>query len=219
MRVACERCHQVAEASVRLDATGAALAITCSACGQTFDAPLARAADLPAPAGPRCPKCEAPAVTDGPCPKCGLAPEHAARWRERAAEPPTASIGAAWDAAVAAWTDEQAHERAAIVAIATSDYAWLAARYRAVTRERPDDAIAHRQLARLSRRAEATLRATATAPAKERATSARVPYAVLLAIVAVVAGGMLYAMHVIRQRTPDQDTGRVERIAPLPSRR
>ena len=165
-----------------------------------------------------CPKCDATAG-DGPCPRCGLDPAHAATWQARAAEPPTAALGEAWEAALAAWSDEPAHERAAALALASGDYAWLAARYRAVQRERPDDAVARRQLDRLARRAEATLRATGGAPVRPRVTTARIPYTALVVIAVVIATGLFYAMHVLRQRPDDQPTGRIERIAPPPSRR
>jgi|GEM_PF-3261672 len=219
MRVACELCGEVADAVVRVE--GDALAVTCAACTGTFAAAISPAAIASAStaAGPRCPKCEAPTTGDGPCPRCGIAPEHARSWRGRATEPPTASLGTAWESTLAAWSEEAVHERAAAVATATGDYAWLAARYRAIVRDRPDDAMARRQLERLSRRAEATLRATAAAPRRERATSARIPYAVVIAIVLVVAVGLLYARYALDQRDQESTGGRVQRIAPLPSRR
>lgn len=234
MRVACELCAEVAAATLRAAADGT-VAVTCGACGGTFTAPLAAsppdptrtdepvAATAAAPAGPLCPKCEAPAAPDGPCPRCGLAPAHADAWRRRHAEPPTATIGAAWDAVQAAWSDEAVHERAASIAIAGGELAWLAARYRAVLRDRPGDAAARRQLDRLSRRAEATLRATASAGEVGLGrASPRLPIAVLLVIVLVVGGGLLYALHVIRERRDAVETRRArpaERIAPLPSQR
>lgn len=225
MEVGCQLCHQLAEARLRVE--DGALAVTCQRCGGTFRVPLIPDGDPPAPPAaappadptPRCPKCETPRVGDGPCPRCGLAPAHAEAWRARHAEAPTASLGAAWDAALAAWSDESAHDRAAAIATETGDYAWLAARYRAVVRERPADALARRRLDGLARRAEATLRATAAPPARERATAARIPYVVLLAVVFVVGAGLLYARHALDQRQQDTRGGKVERIAPLPSRR
>ncbi len=219
MRVACELCATVAEATLAAD--GAQLAVTCAACGGTFTAALTAnvAATPPIVDGPRCAKCEAPSSGGGPCPRCGLAPEHADAWRARAAEPPTASLGAAWDAVVAAWSDEPTHERAAAVAIETGDYAWLAARYRAIVRTRGDDAIARRQLDRLSRRAEATLRATAAPPA-DGVRAARIPWVVLVVAALVIGLGLVYARHVIGER--DEQPGRVrpaERIAPSRTQR
>jgi hypothetical protein len=219
VRVACELCAAVADATARVE--GGALAITCAACGGTFTAALAAspAPAAPPPTGPVCPKCEAPSAGDGPCPRCGLSPAHAAAWQAGHAEAPTASLGAAWDAVVATWSDEPSHERAAAIATETADYPWLAARYRAILRTRPDDAMARRQLERLSRRAEATLRATASAPSGDRAMAARIPFGVLLAMVFVVGVGLLYAMYVIRERNRETGGHRVERIAPSPSRR
>lgn len=168
-----------------------------------------------------CPKCETTAADDAPCPRCGLSPAHADAWRAREAIAPTATIGAAWEAVERAWDDEAAHERAAALAIAGGELAWLASRYRAVLRARPGDAAAERQLARLSRRAEATMVATASARAQVRPPG-RVPWAALIAIALVIGMGTLYAMHVIRERRDaarEERARDVERIAPPPVRR
>src|SRR5690242_20405278 len=122
MRVGCELCKEIADATLRVE--GAELAITCAACGGTFRVPLIPDEPAPPPAtpaddGPRCAKCEAPSTGDGPCPRCGLSPEHAEAWRARHSEPPTASLGAAWDAVIAAWSDEPTHDRAAAIATET----------------------------------------------------------------------------------------------------
>lgn len=169
-----------------------------------------------------CPKCETAAPDEAPCPRCGLAPAHAAAWQARDEIAPTATIGAAWERIEAGWDDETVHERAAGLAIAGGELAWLASRYRGVLRARPEDAIAARQLARLSRRAEATLMATGSGRPTARATP-RLPWGAVIAICLVVAGGTLYAMHVIQQRREaERQTDRVrpaERIAPPPGQR
>jgi hypothetical protein len=104
----------------------------------------------------RCRKCDAPRPrADQACPRCGLAPEHAEAWAARASLAPTGSLEAAWAEAEAAWEDPAAHERASAAALATNDFAWLAARYRAVLRARPADAIATYRLELLGKRAAA----------------------------------------------------------------
>ncbi|MBL8621741.1 MAG: hypothetical protein JNK64_10570 [Myxococcales bacterium] len=147
----------------------------------------------------RCPKCDAPRSGSLPaCPRCGLATSHAAAWKAADAEAPTASLGAAWAACEAGWDDEARHEAAATAAFATSDYGWLAKRYREVLRTRPDDPVASARLDVLTRRAQAALMATAT-PKPERATR-RFPMVALIVVVAAIAGTALYAAHLGRDR-------------------
>ena len=147
----------------------------------------------------RCPKCDAPRSATLPaCPRCGLAASHAAAWKVADAEAPTASLGAAWAACEAAWDDEARHEQAAAAAFATSDYGWLAKRYREVLRARPDDPVATARLEVLTRRAQAALMATAT-PKPERATR-KFPMVALIVVVAAIAGTALYAAQLGRDR-------------------
>lgn len=152
----------------------------------------------------RCPKCDAARSATLPaCPRCGLATRHAAAWTAADAEAPTASLGAAWAACEAAWDDEARHEAAAAAAFATSDFGWLAKRYRAVLRTRPDDAVAAARLEVLTRRAQAALIATATA--KPERAPRRFPMVPLIVVVAAIAGTALYAAHLGRKR--DAATG------------
>lgn len=214
MRIECSRCHEVVDA-VLTRAGADHVVFTCGACGGDT-----RAAVLAAPPaavvtdGPRCPKCDAPRGGAAACPRCGLAPVHAERWQRRATIPPTATLGAAWAACEAAWTDDAVHERAATVALASRDFAWLASRYRDVLRLRPDDAIAQRRLDTLARRAQATLTATAAAPT---AAPPKRRFPVLAVVVAAIAVAVTvaYASHLSRQR--EARTGRrrpVEPVAP-----
>lgn len=152
----------------------------------------------------RCPKCDAARSATLPaCPRCGLAASHAAAWKVVDAEAPTASLGAAWAACEAAWDDPARHEQAAAAALATSDFGWLAKRYREVLRTRPDDPVATARLDVLTRRAQAALIATAT-PKPERATR-KFPIVALIVVVAAIAGTALYAAHLGRDR--DRSTG------------
>lgn len=147
----------------------------------------------------RCRKCDATrADRDAACPRCGLAPAHADTWAARAAVPPTASLEQAWDAAVDAWDDPAAHERASTAALATSDYAWLAGRYREVLRERPDDAIARARLDLLARRAAAAL--TATGDGRGRGKTKRLSLVPVFIAVAAIAVGTFYAAYLTRRR-------------------
>lgn len=153
----------------------------------------------------RCPKCDAARSATLPaCPRCGLLTSRAAAWHhDDAALPPTTSLGAAWEACAAAWDDDAAHERAALAAFATTDFAWLAKRYRAVLRERPDDAVAKARLEVLTRRSQAALVATAT-PKPEQAKR-RFPMVALIVVIAAIAGTALYAAYL--KRAQPEGTG------------
>lgn len=147
----------------------------------------------------RCPKCDAArSATAVACPRCGLAADRAAAWQAADAEAPTASLGAAWAACEAAWDDDAAHERAALAALPTGDFGWLAKRYRAVLRERPDDAVAQARLDVLTRRAQAALLATAT-PKRERSPR-KLPLVALIVVIAAIAGTALYAAYLGRRQ-------------------
>ncbi|MBK9032550.1 MAG: hypothetical protein IPL61_14770 [Myxococcales bacterium] len=177
-------------------------------------APASEASEAQAATGdaqPRCPKCDTPRREGGPCPRCGLAPEHAAAWRPRPIEAPTEALGAAWAVCTATWSDLDAHERAATVALATRDFAWLAARYRDRIRTDGADPIASAQLDKLARRAQAALAATAV-PSTTARPGRRVPVvAIVVAVVALAATG-LYAAHLAQTRSAG--TGRRRPVEP-----
>ncbi len=159
----------------------------------------------------RCPKCEtARSATLTACPRCGLLTSRAASWQLDAGVAPTATLGAAWEACEAAWTDDAAHERATLAAFATSDVGWLAKRYREVLRQRPDDAIARARLDVLTRRAQATLVATAS-PRRERPVR-KFPIVAVIVVIAAIAGTALYAAQLGRRR--DEGTGRRRAVEP-----
>ena len=67
------------------------------------------------------------------------------------------ALTAAWAKCVGAWDDEQIHQRALQLAVLQQGCAWLAGRYAAVAKQRPDDAVAVRQLAKLAQAAETAL--------------------------------------------------------------
>lgn len=159
----------------------------------------------------RCRKCDAPRPrADQACPRCGLAPEHAEAWAARASLAPTGSLEAAWAEAEAAWEDPAAHERASAAALATNDFAWLAARYRAVLRARPADAIATYRLELLGKRAAAAL--TATADPRGPGAGKRMSLIPVAVAVAAIAAGTIYAAYVTRQRV--EATGRRRPVEP-----
>ena len=66
-------------------------------------------------------------------------------------------LTAAWAKCVGAWDDEQVHQRALQLAALQQGFAWLAGRYAAVAKQRPDDAVAVRQLAKLAQAVETAL--------------------------------------------------------------
>lgn len=101
------------------------------------------------------------------------------------------ALAAAWQRALDGWDDAARHDEVLRLVSQHDAYAWAAARYRT----RPaGDAVAERQLDRVRRAAEVTLRATATA----RTAAAPAPYrtttAVLALLVIVAIAGFLYAM-------------------------
>lgn len=165
----------------------------------------------------RCPKCDAPRGDRPACPRCGLRREHADGWSARAAEAPTATLGAAWDSCEAAWDELPRHERAALAALATDDIGWLAGRYRAVLRTRPDDVMATARLEVLTRQAQAAMIATAAKPAPP--PSRKFPVVVVIVAVATLVIMMIYATYATRRREDNAGTGRRRPAEPLPDTR
>ena len=139
-----------------------------------------------------CPKCGTTRDTSRTnCASCGLA--HAKMTELAAARDAVPdALGAAWDRAVAEWSDSTTHDEVLRLVTQHDAYAWAAARYRERAREHPDDAIAKQQLDRVRKAAEATLLATAAAkrqakgPEPYRATVAILGLLVLLIIALLV---------------------------------
>jgi hypothetical protein len=149
----------------------------------------------------RCRKCDAPRPrADQACPRCGLAPEHAEAWAARAdAERPPAASRRAWAecrGGLGGPGGPRAGQRRR--RSPTGDFGWLAKRYRAVLRERPDDAVAQARLDVLTRRAQAALLATAT-PKRERSPR-KLPLIALIVVIAAIAGTALYAAYLGRRQ-------------------
>ncbi|HET9627623.1 MAG TPA: hypothetical protein VFP84_39975 [Kofleriaceae bacterium] len=177
--------------------------VECEACGHVnvigeppAPAPEARAPDDDALACPKCGAARRPGATA--CGTCGLATARMAAYRDArdvAADP---AVRDAWQRATEAWHDEARHEAVFQLAAAHNAYAWVARGYRA----RGKDPIAARQLARLLRAAEATLLAGATARPDKASAPYRAATGVLVALVIVIAAGLVYAV-VVRDRRQD----------------
>ncbi len=121
----------------------------------------------------------------------------------------------AWNACRAAWDDAAAHDRAASLALTLDVQPWLARQYRAVMRERPDDAIARARLERLVKIAQAAVLASGTTrrPGIRRGTS----IALLAVLALVVAGGLFWGLTLIR-RHRESSGPQVQRAVPADAR-
>ncbi|MBP9084535.1 MAG: hypothetical protein KBG15_00390 [Kofleriaceae bacterium] len=112
-------------------------------------------------------------------------------------------LTAAWAKCVSHWDDEQLHQRALQLAALQQGYVWLAGRYAAVAKQRPDDGIAARQLERLAQATEAALAASMTAPAaRSRRTRKQVSpvVGVMVVLVFLLISGFVI-MRVLRSPT------------------
>lgn len=153
-------------------------------------------------------------MTGEACPRCGLTRARMAGWSEDASVAPT--LLAAWQACLADWNNLEAHDRAASLALTVTEQPWLARRYRAVLRERPDDEIASARLARVGKIAQAAVLASASTPTASRfrrGSSA----AMLLVMVALVAAGIVFVLYLARKHDAD-DTRSDPRMGPATPR-
>jgi hypothetical protein len=160
-----------------------------------------------------CPKCGTPrAAPASACPRCGLASDHMAAYAgKRDAELPDA-VAVAWEAALAAWSDPARHDALFQLIVLHGAYAWAAAKYRDHKRAlNDDDAIGDRQLERLRRAAEATLRVTGTARADTTPKPYRALLAVLVVLIVATIVGLLIANN-LRRPSPQN----AARPAPSP---
>ena len=108
------------------------------------------------------------------------------------------ALAAAWEACLAHWDDPTTHDRVASLSLTVGEQPWVARHYRAVLRERPDDAIAATRLQRTGKIAQAAILATATMPRPggyRRGSS----LAVLLVLALVLAGGLLWGLSLARK--------------------
>ena len=183
---------------------GGELRARCPACDQVSLASVAGSRNHAAPrdhaGGTECPKCGHRAVTGEACPRCGLSRARMAAWSEDTTVTPT--LLAAWEACLADWNNPDLHDRAASLSLTVTEQPWLARRYRAVLRDRPDDAIATARLARVGKIAQAAVLATASTPSVSRfrrGSSA----AMLLVMVALVVAGIVFVLYLVRENDDD----------------
>jgi hypothetical protein len=163
-----------------------------------------------------CPKCGRSRRDESACPGCGLAADRMASFASNREAVPE-QLRAAWDDLHAPdssappyrsgepWTDQARHDELLKLVAANNCYAWAAGRYREVIRTRPEDATAARQLDRLTRAAEATMLAGATARTTPGPKPYRATTAILVMLIAVIVAGLFYAM-VIHKDEPSGTT-------------
>jgi hypothetical protein len=105
---------------------------------------------------------------------------------------------AAWNRALGAWGDGSLHDALLGLAAKHKQYAWLAARYREVSRQRPDDPVPAARLARLQRAALMTM----CVEARPAEAAQRKPYrgvSMMLMAFVVATGLGLWLGHVKTQ--------------------
>lgn len=107
---------------------------------------------------------------------------------------PTQALEAAWEACVAAWDDPKRHDALIQLVAAQGTYAWAAGRYRAIASERPEDAVAKKQLDRLSRAAMATMFASAAPRRDTQPKPYRATMTMLAMLVVAITVGLVYAL-------------------------
>nr|HEX4317640.1 hypothetical protein [Kofleriaceae bacterium] len=143
----------------------------------------------------RCPKCGRARTGEPACPSCGLLADRMSAFaasRDTAVSP---GLLAAWERATSRWDDRTAHDDVFERTTAAREFAWTAARYREIARDKPiDDPVATEAMVRLRRAAEATLVATtATTARADKASGAyRGTMAILLIMVVAVVGLIIY---------------------------
>ena len=203
MRVECTSCKQLVPAELAID--GTTIRATCPACAAQLTVPTIAAPTPPvvAPsAADACPKCGAarrPEATS--CASCGLSTARMDVYaNERDAAVPEI-VKAAWARVLEAWNEAQRHDALFALAAAHTAYAWIGGRYREQARARPGDPIAEKQIDRLLRASEATLRATATTRKEPASSSYKGTIAILGVLVIVIMLGVVYA--IIKSKSGD----------------
>ncbi len=226
--VRCSRCG--AEAAIELDGAAAALELDRAAAGELARPPRGKPATLPpdpalAADDPReisglltverrCPKCRALVGSRAACPGCGLASSRMAGFSSaRDSEIPEA-VRAAWSAVVSspeAWVEQARHDAFVQLVASASAFAWAAGQYQEIRRQRPDDAIAVRQLERVRRTAEAAMLATTTVR-EVKQSPYRSATAILVMLVVLLIAGAVYARFMREAQDPAHA---VTPVAPL----
>ncbi len=112
------------------------------------------------------------------------------------------SVAAAWDRVVAAWQDDALHDALFTDIARTDSYAWAARVYG----ERKGDPIADRQLAKIVRAAEATMRATATQLPVKTGQRYLLTFLVVLAFASAIALLYMLAQRQAGATSPDPTT-------------
>lgn len=162
----------------------------------------------------RCPKCRALVGSRAACPGCGLASSRMAGFASaRDAEIPEA-VRAAWSAVVSspeAWAEQARHDAFVQLVASASVFAWAAGQYQEIRRQRPDDAIAVRQLERVRRTAEAAMLATTTVR-EVKQSPYRSATAILVMLVVLLIAGAVYARFMREAQDPAHA---VTPVAPL----
>jgi hypothetical protein len=126
-----------------------------------------------------------------------------------APEAPPDVLVAAWESAVEKWDEQPRHDEVMRLVAQHDAYAWAAERYRT----RAGDPIGDRQLERVRRAAEVTMRATATPKAEPLAKPYRAATAVLVMMIVAAVVALLFAM--IRRNSMQPTNGTVTPAKPL----
>ncbi len=216
----CAHCGVAAQVSVtRANASDAAAQLLFSAARPSSpSSPPASLSSDPAPAAaPRCPKCHAVVAEHEACPGCGLAAARMAGWVAARAAAIPAELHASWTRVTESWQDQPRHDAFVQEAVTLGAYAWAAGQYQDVRRQRPDDAMARRQLERVRRTAEAAMLASAAVRQEQKAPY-RSATAILVMLVVVLMAGALYATFMRETRTPAGPATPVMPLRPGPAR-
>lgn len=143
----------------------------------------------------RCPKCRALVGSRPACPGCGLASARMAGFAAvRDAEIPEA-VREAWAGLLAspeAWAEQGRHDAFVQLVAADQLFAWAAGQYQEIRLQRPEDAVALRQLDRVRRTAEAAMLASA-AVREVKQSPYRSATAILVMLVVLLIAGAVYA--------------------------
>jgi DNA-directed RNA polymerase subunit RPC12/RpoP len=199
MRIECVECRALVEPTWSVD--GAALVARCPQCNGESRAVMAGAvpAKTSEGTGAECPKCGLRPVTGAACARCGLEVGRMATWV--ASDTATDRLVVAWEDCITHWDDAAVHDHAASLALTLDEQPWLARKYRAILRDRPDDAIARYRLERIGKIAQAAVLATAVAPRTggyRRGSS----LAILLVLVLLIMGGLAWGLYLANQEAP-----------------
>jgi hypothetical protein len=100
---------------------------------------------------PTCPKCGTERRDQRACPRCGLAGAHMAPFLAALDATVPTSVHSAWRRVREDWRITAHHEELLQLTIQHQCYAWVAAKYREASRERPGDQLADAQIVRLRR--------------------------------------------------------------------